>query len=343
MEKAVAVIMFTVLLGIALYALPLFVAVPAGISRAPGALAVSADGGQSFVPAVLHAPRNLDITVIDSQPAGGLLFAGSTGGLLVSKDGGKNWYPWDDLEKQIDNRTAVYDIARNPSRPGEAYIAAFGNGAGAVYRTTDNFFTLTRIWDAEEKAPYALAADGTHLYLGLSDGRVVRYRFSDGQFQGIAALGSPVSDLDVRGNGATVYAATKSRGIFSSFDDGASFAQLKGDLSSYPGAMKVAAVAPDGTAVSRVYAASFTGLLRSDDAGTSWVVVSSVIPPSSPVSALEVRSDGRVFAAAGEKLYISDDRGASWKIVTPLATDRRLSAIDVLSDGRTVVVGTAAE
>jgi len=72
-------------------------------------------------------------------------------------------------------------------------------------------------------------------------------------------------------------------------------------------------------------------------------VVSSVIPPSSPVSALEVRSDGRVFAAAGEKLYISDDRGASWKIVTPLATDRRLSAIDVLSDGRTVVVGTAAE
>lgn len=343
MEKAVAVIMFTVFLGIALYALPLFVAAPVGISRSSGVLAVSMDGGVSFAPAALHAPRNPDIIVIDSQPAGSLLFAGSTGGLLVSKDGGKNWYQWNDLEKQIDDRTAVYDIMRNPSRPGEAYVAAFGRGTGAVYRTTDNFFTLAKIWDAAEKAPYALAADGAYLYLGLSDGRVLRYRFSDGQFQSIAVLGSPVVDIDVRGNGATVYAATKSRGIFASFDGGTSFAQLKGDLSSYPGAMKVAAVAPDTSAVSRVYAASFTGLLRSDDAGASWLVVSSVIPPSSPVSALEVRSDGRVFAAAGEKLYISDDRGASWKIVTPLTTGRKLSAIDVLPDGHTVVVGTAAE
>lgn len=335
--------MSVVLLGVALYALPLFVAAPVGISRAPGVLAVSTDGGLSFAPAALHVPRNPDITVIDSGTEDGLLFAGSTGGLLVSKDGGKNWYQYGDLEEQIDDRTVIYDIVRNPSRPGEIYAAAYAKGVGAVYRTANNFFTLTKVWDTDGKATYALAADGAYLYLGLSDGRVLRYRFSDGQFQSIAALGSPVVDIGVRGNGATVYAATKSRGIFASFDGGKSFAQLKGDLSSYPGAMKVAAVAPDASAVSRVYAASFSGLLRSDDAGTSWLVVSSAIPPSSPVSALEVRSDGRVFAAAGKKLYISDDRGASWKIVTPLTTDRELSAIDVLSDGTTVVVGTAAE
>lgn len=335
--------MFTVLLGMAFYALPLFLNPSSGVFMATGAIAVSTDGGGNFVSAAVHAPRNPDITVIDSNLRDGLLFAGSSAGLLVSKDGGKNWYQWSDLEKRVDDRTAVYDIVRNPGRPGEAYLAAFGRGAGAVYRTTDNFFTLTKIWDYETLAPYALAADGANLYLGLSDGRVLRYGFGDGAFRGIAALGSPVSDLDVRGNGAVIYAATKSRGVFGSFDGGRSFAELRGDLSRYPGAMKVSAVISDVSGVARVYAASFSGLLRSESSGNSWVVVSNVIPPSSPVSALEVRSDGRVFAASGEKLYLSDDRGETWRVTTPLGGGRKLSAIDVLPDGRTVIVGTAAE
>ncbi|MDP3947709.1 MAG: hypothetical protein Q8Q41_03410 [bacterium] len=344
MEKAVIVIMFVVLLGVALYALPFFVTAPTGVSRAlgVGVIAVGTDSGISFTPASVHAPRNPDITVIDSQPEEGLLFAGSTGGLLVSRDGGKNWYQWSDLEKQVDDGTVIYDLARNPSRPREVYVAAFRRNEGVIYRTDNNFFTLTKVWDAQEKAPYALAVDGAHLYFGLSDGRVMRYRFTDGKFEGLSALGSPVVDIDVRGNGATLYAATKSRGIFASFDGGRTFAQLKGDLSSYPGALKMTAVAPDASAANRVYAASLSGLLRSDDAGDSWVVISSVITPGSPVSALEVRSDGRIFAASGEKLYISDDRGTTWRIATPLPNGRTLSAIKVFNDG-TIVVGTAAE
>jgi photosystem II stability/assembly factor-like uncharacterized protein len=340
MEKAVGVIVFTILLGMALYALPLFVSPPSYVLRSSQILAVSTDGGLNFSAADVHTSKNPDITVLVAA-SDGLMFAGSTSGLLVSKDSGKNWYEWSDLEKNIDSRTVVYDIAKNPSRASEIYIATFGDKGGAIYRTNDNFFTLLKIWDDKKIAPYALTATGSELYFGLSDGRVLSYNFSTGMLKGLAALGSPVTNLKARGNGAIIYAATKSGGIFASFDGGRSFEELRGDISAYPGAMRITRMAPDAHTLNRVYAASFSSLFRSDDYGNSWVAVSNIVPPSYPISVLEVQNNGRLFVGAGEKLYISDDRGENWRIVTPFASSRRLSAINILSD-KTVVVGTAA-
>lgn len=73
----------------------------------------------------------------------------------------------------------------------------------------------------------------------------------------------------------------------------------------------------DPTQPKLVYAATDTGVYRSEDAGWTWAAASQGLPPRAILSlAIDPRRTDRLFAATetGE-IYRTGDRGGSWELV----------------------------
>ena len=104
------------------------------------ALAISVNGGE-FRPAAVHGlgstPDVFDIeqSLVDDS----VFYAGTSRGLLISKDGGENWHVFSDLEKKID-AAAVKKIVANRANPKQTFVSASKGGKEFVYLTEDNFF-----------------------------------------------------------------------------------------------------------------------------------------------------------------------------------------------------------
>lgn len=188
MENVIKIFYLLILCGIFLYFAPSIIGL-AGLSglssgqETLGAIAISRDGGESFAAAKIHG-GNFDIYDIErSRINPSFVYAGTNKGVLISKDSGNNWYPFSDLEGELNQGSAVYDILVNPNSPREVYVAASAGGKGMVYVTRDNFFTISPIFDEDTGAIRALAEKNGGIYFQLSDGRVVKYSPSANNFE----------------------------------------------------------------------------------------------------------------------------------------------------------------
>ncbi|MBI5147941.1 MAG: hypothetical protein HZA37_02210 [Parcubacteria group bacterium] len=267
MEKIIPLFFLIFIVGIAAYFLPtVFQAFNLEAGGAEGnkseALALSANGGE-FHQAIIHGlgstPDIFDVeqSLIDDS----VFYAATNRGLLISKDGGENWHAFSDLEKKIDG-AAIYKTVANRTNPKQIFISASKGDKGFVYLTEDNFFSLKPIFEIKGVAVADLEMDDGYLLLGLSDGRIMRYIIGSDLFMPLAAFNSAVLDLAV-GNGA-IYAATKSNGVFKSYDGGKIFTTAGNGI----GPVKRLTLENER----RIYAASLSGVLRSDDGG-DWISV----------------------------------------------------------------------
>lgn len=178
MEKAKQILILVILCGVALYFLPTalnVLGISAHSADKAGIIALSYDGGKTFQASAVHASASTNIIdIVRSGTDARMLYAATNRGLLLSKDGGLNWYPYSDLEHAVDSGAYVYDILVNPASPREVYVALSKGTRGAVYVTRDNFFTLTRVFEENTKVRALAAGDG-RIYFSLADGRVVSY------------------------------------------------------------------------------------------------------------------------------------------------------------------------
>ena len=70
-----------------------------------------------------------------------------------------------------------------------------------MYVTNDNFFTATPIWEEAKISLKAINADRENLYMGLSDGRLLRYNFASATFDKVTNFGSGIKNLVFAGQG----------------------------------------------------------------------------------------------------------------------------------------------
>ncbi len=299
-----------------------------------GVLAISFNSGNSFDEAKVHNLASPNILAIEK--VGSLYFAGTDRGLLISKNSGLDWYPFTDLEKQIDSVTAINGFEPGPNNT--LYISAYKNNHGVVYVTHDNFFTVTPIWEEGGMPVTAMIADRNFLYVGLSDGRLLRYSFSAGTFQKVDTFRSSVGNLVFTGGN-----------LFVGLDDGRVFsdAGTRSNFSEVGSRSGLFFVSRDGLRIvsdaqnqRALYLASLSGIFQTVNQGASFREINSILPENADITALAVQN-GKIFATVDAKLYKSEDGGATWKIEEPLPTNGRLSALFVGNGGAVVVVGTS--
>ncbi|MBI2035884.1 MAG: hypothetical protein HYT12_04390 [Candidatus Liptonbacteria bacterium] len=305
-----------------------------------GVIAISFNGGNSFEESKLHEiaiPNVFTIKKISS-----LYFAGTDRGLLVSKDSGLNWYPFSDLENQIDSGTAIYDFAAGPENA--IYVSAFKNDHGVIYVTRDNFFTATPIWTEGKMPVRAIASDQNFLYMGLDDGRLLRYSFFAGTFKKIYAFKYGIRSLvfveSDSGGPRHLFAGLENGRVFSDSGTRANFAEVSPPKRSAVASRDGLRIVNDVQSGRTLYLASLSGIFRSVDQGSDWRELNSILPEKAKISALAVQN-GKIFATVDSKLYKSSDGGATWSVVEPLPTTRKLGALFVGNGGNLVVVGTS--
>jgi len=307
-------------------------AVAAGMA---GLLTISMDGGDTFKDAAVHASGVPNISGIVNR--GIFYYAATNSGLLISKDKGVNWYSFTDLEKKIDSGTVVYGFTFQPGSSA-IFISALKNNHGYVYKTTDNFFSVDSVWDEPQVAVRAMAADNGFLYMGTSDGRLLRYRFAANDFEKIKNFDGGIADISLSKNGGTIFVTLAGGQIMK--NSGSGWAAVQNNSSFFGfGSQSVKLVLNEDTR--GLYIASVSGIFRSPNEGVSWNNVNTVVAPQAPIGALTV-ANGIIYMSNGYRIYISDDGGVHWQIKEPFSTQRPVSALYVSGDGKVVIAGTTA-
>ena len=204
MEKITGLFIIIISAGIFLYLLPFFSPIlgvdlasmnGTGDSASGQIIFLNSGDSQNEV-AVWHSSLKPDIFEIQNSLSDtSVLYTATSQGLFISRDGGKNWYNWSDLERKIDG-ASIYKITFDKNVSGRTFISTFKNNRGYIYETRDNLFSLNQIFDASGEIVYDLelvhgSRPGSQdLLIGLSDGRILSYSPETKEFRPFADFGS---------------------------------------------------------------------------------------------------------------------------------------------------------
>lgn len=310
-----------------------------------GMLAISFDGGETFKSAGVDtagSPSILTINAFGGKEGAAFsdktYYAGTDQGILISKDNGLTWHSFVDLEKNIDSKATISDFAFNPST-GEIFAAGYKNDHGVVYATDDSFFTAKPIWEEARVKVLSLASDQNFLYLGLMDGRMLRYSYFAKTFEKVTAFDSGVRDLNLTNGGKNIFVSLLNGSMQASENFGSTWTSITNSAKfSFFSSGSSVALTPDLKNTAILYLASTSGIFRSLDRGANWNALDTILPKSPNITSLAVQG-GNIYATTGAKLYKSADGGSNWKVGEPLPTTDKLGPLYVANDGQLVIVG----
>lgn len=362
MEKLTGLVILIVGAGIFLYLLP-FLAPFLGVDSS--VISGSSDSvfGQIIIlnnenlkseNAIWHSSLKPDIFEIQNSPFdNSVLYAATSRGLFISRDRGKNWYSWSDLEKKIEG-AFIYKIVFDKNISGKAFISMFKNMRGYVYETKDSFFSLNQVFDSGNNSIYdlelvhsdlpngqaGLSAGRQDLLLGLSDGRILSYSPGTKEFRPLANFGSAV--YDIKSANSHLYITTKSNGIFVRVGGLGEFTSLASGAISGESLKSVAVEEKTG---SPLYAASLNSAFSSFNSGLGWNGVKTILGSSEKIDFVVLSPSGELYLVSGQKVYRSKDSGQGWQIVFNLAdssadaSKRKVSGVYFSQNDR-IIIGT---
>ena len=295
-------------------------------------------------PAFWHSSLKPDIFEIQNSPFdSSVLYAAASRGIFISRDSGKNWYDWSDLEKKIDG-AAVYKIVFDKNAGGRAFVAALKNNRGYVYETKDNFFSLNLIFDSVNEAVYGLELVNGGLLIGLSDGRVLSYSLERKEFRLLVNFDSAI--YNIKSANSHLYITTKSNGVFVRAGGSASspqgvfdkFTPLANGTISGESLKSIAVEEKTGVPI---YTASLANAFSSFNQGFSWNGVQTVLASRDTIDSIFLSPLKELYLASGAKLYRSRDSGKSWQVYFSLdeKLKRRISSVYFGENGR-IIIGT---
>ncbi len=205
MDKATFIIFIIIFAGVVLYFVPIFarvagVPVVGNIIHEPARILYSFDGGGTIqeghiVSGGLFQDSRANITSFSFDLSDmNLVYAGTAGnGLLISDDGGKNWYAWSDPKHIISSEAIIEDVfVLNPSR---IVVVIKGTKTHIVYETMDGMKTvheLAHFVTKDEVSLKTFVENG----LGLKKENVVYAPTSERMQFALAAVSSnPKNDI----------------------------------------------------------------------------------------------------------------------------------------------------
>jgi photosystem II stability/assembly factor-like uncharacterized protein len=255
------------------------------------------------------------------------VFAGTDRGLLRSDDAGQSWQR---VTSPMD-AAAVWSLAIDPTAPELMFAGTGTSGPARLFRSTDGGAS----WAACDVAVVdecpaigvprftAIAARGGTVWATIEvDGvRVSRDAGETWVRLDDAVIRNPDvhNTVVLPGVPETVFIVVQNE-VYLSRDAGETWTPVRAQETFPLGYCRGIAVKP-GTqtvfvAIGDTYAGRTGGIVRSDDAGRSWVSLPLPVEPNSNMWAVNVQAaDPRVVWAASQfgDLYRSDDSGDSWR------------------------------
>lgn len=286
-------------------------------------LYMSYDNLENIFPVTLKNVSNARATVAVATDNYQTLFLGTTRGLFASKDGGFNWKQIEiagvkqsvyapDL---ISTSTVILDIipisGKNKSASdGEFFISVFNAGEGALYRTENGFFTVEKITGFQKEAVYAMSVSGNDIYLGMSNGQLLRYNLDKKIFQTLVEFPEPIVEMHHASDGF-YYIILKNGGLYRGASPYTKFVRVRipggGGLFSSV-SLKQFAYDESGA----IYVRTENGIYRSNDSGAQFKFYNEIPLLSKNIDTFFV-SDGIRILSDG-RLYVSSYEGVEWKV-----------------------------
>lgn len=239
----------------------------------------------------------------------GITYAGTTGGLFLSSDGGVNWNP---------SSLTKLSVRSILTKPGDFVLS--GVDAAGVYRTTDNgnnwvqvnFGIInTFIWDIT-------TGPGNVIYTAVGDAGVFRSDDNGGNWVDIGnALGVFSASSIVVNSNSHIFLGTSQNGIFRTTDNGASWTNVINNQ------LDVQSIVINSNG--DIYMGALQGrVYKSSDNGDNWVQIDNGLQGA--VYSVAVNPSGELFAGTINGMYRSTNDGANW-ILTSLTTSNIYSIL----------------
>ena len=262
-----------------------------------------------------------------------IMYAGTTGGLFKSKDGGKSWklimvtppiyvasngvYPTCHKKNMNGLTEGVYGAITQicDILPIDQDVVAFATSTGVLGATKDNFYGIVTGTDVSaDSTAYktfghvanALASDGTRLYAATARGIYISSDNAGRKWVGEKGELGYIYDVAVSGD--KVFAVADD-GLYSSeIGDSPEWTKIKEE--------KVNSIAVDSSDSSIIITAADDGLSISRDGGTNWTAISvggedEAIKFNNVTFAKQVLEDGTeeiVFGAASDTFVLGANR-----------------------------------
>jgi photosystem II stability/assembly factor-like uncharacterized protein len=280
---------------------------------------------------------SLSISRLDFDPQRtDVLFASATNsGMYMSSDGGGSW-------EEILGTIPIHDFAINPIDSKIIYAAgAFDNKARAL-ATRDAGKSWNEIFneDISGSSVRSVAVNPSNpqqVILGLSHGGVVLSNDSGATWKALASHKDRINKIIWRNEG--IYLLVRNKGVYRSTDGGGTFTHLTANMKSSVNQSQSSVFGSSISSYSQfdvskqdpnvMFAATNSGLYRSDNAGASWGFVSMPLKQSqlSPNSvAIAPNSSSVVYVGAGSTIYKTTDGGNTW-LTSDTGTKNQINAL----------------
>jgi hypothetical protein len=274
---------------------------------------------------------NTHYLVNEFTQIGGNILAGTTGGIVISKDGGTNWGP---SNSGLPANTWVTGFAVLGTN---VFLGSQGNG---IYVSSNNGVSWSSAnGGLTNKFVQTIVTDGTNLYAGTygglwgTSGGGVFVSSNGGSSWTESSNG--ITDSNVTAlvvSGGNVFAGTSNGGVFVTLNGGQRWGAVNNGLNYEWG---IQALTTDG---SNIYASSEAyGLYKSADNGASWSAVNS---PIDYISSVALKGT-QIYVGSGSGVFLSTDGGKAWSSFNTGLTDSLVSTVAVI--GNYIYAGNYAQ
>lgn len=273
----------------------------------------------------------LDVDVL-SYTNPDTIYVSTNKGVYLSTNAGLTFNPVEFPNGEVSADSWVFKLIEGPAR-GSYFISVYRNGRGYVYATQDSFVHVTPLADFKNEAAYDLLYTDGYVYMGMSNGQLLRYDTGHQTLSVVTVFAAPVYRFYQASDGY-LYTQLKSGDVFRSAGPQGPFYSLRlpGGFFFF-GSGKVQTFSYDRAG--NVYILTSQGLFVSKDSGYSFSFIRDIPLLTEKIDSFGVEGH-TIYLVSGKRLYTSADGGKEWKI-SDLPNDFGIREMFFLGNGRVVL------